>query len=58
MLPFLSILQHYAKFDAYTIATLDKLLDAKSFGGSIDHITRHQTIICGSLNGFRLLFVF
>jgi len=36
-----SILQHYVEFDTHTIATLEKLLGAQSFGGFIDHLVRH-----------------
>jgi hypothetical protein len=35
-----SILQHYVEFDTHTIATLEKLLGAESFGGFIDHLVR------------------
>ncbi len=35
MFPSLNILQYYAKFDTHTIATLEKLFSARSFGGSI-----------------------
>jgi len=38
-----SILQHYAKFDIHTIATLEKLPGARSFGGFIGHLVFHQT---------------
>jgi hypothetical protein len=58
MFPFLGILQHYAEFDACTIATLEKLLDARSFGGSINNITHCQTILLAFSSGFHLLFVF
>jgi hypothetical protein len=52
-----NILQHYAKFDIHTIVMLEKLLGAGSFGGSIGHLVRHQTIFCASLGRFNLPFV-
>jgi hypothetical protein len=53
MFPSPSILQHYTKFDPHTISTLKKLLGARFFGGSIDHLIHHQSIIpvfLGELN--------
>jgi hypothetical protein len=41
MFPFLGILQHYAKFNIHTMVTLEKLLGARSFGGSIGHLANH-----------------
>ncbi len=38
MFPSPNILQHYVKFDIHTIATLEKLFGARSFGGSIGHL--------------------
>jgi hypothetical protein len=55
MFPSLSILQHYAKFDICTIATLEKLFGAKSFGGFIGHLARRQAIFFASLGVFGLL---
>ncbi len=52
-----SILQHYAKFDIYTITTLEKLLSSRSFGGFIGHLTRFQAIFFVSSNRFNLPFV-
>jgi hypothetical protein len=57
MFSFPSILQHYAKFDIHTIVTLKKLLGARSFGDSIDHLIHHQTKFCASLGMFNLPFV-
>ncbi len=36
---------HVVMFDTRTIATLEKLLGAGSFGGSIDHLAHSQTIL-------------
>ncbi len=33
----LYILQHYIEFNTHTLVSLEKLLDVKSFGGSIGH---------------------
>ncbi len=38
MFPSLSILQHYAEFNTCTIVTLQKLLGAGFFGGSVGHL--------------------
>ncbi len=42
-----SILQHYVQLYTctITIAMLEKLLSVGSFGGSIGHLTCHQTIL-------------
>jgi hypothetical protein len=48
------ILQHYVKFDTLTIVMLEKLLGARSFGDSINHIAYHQTIISIYLGKFSL----
>jgi len=39
--PFLSILQHYVKFNICTILTLEKLLGARFLSGSIGHLVHH-----------------
>jgi hypothetical protein len=57
MFLFLGILQHYIKFNTRTTTTLEKLLGAKSFGGFIDHLVRHQGIIFVFSNGLDLFFV-
>jgi hypothetical protein len=57
MFPFPNILQHYVKFDIQTIIMLEKLLGAKSFGGSIGHLTCHHAILFIYLGKFGLLFV-
>jgi len=44
-------------FDTRTIATLEKLLGAGSFGGSIDHLARSQTILHVFSNRLNLPFV-
>jgi len=44
MFPSLDILQHYVEFNIHTIITLEKLLGAGSFGGSINHLTCHQPL--------------
>jgi hypothetical protein len=43
MFPSLSILQHHVKFNICTITMLEKILGARSFGGSINHLTHFQT---------------
>jgi hypothetical protein len=48
--PFRGILQQYIKFDIHTIATLEKLFGAGSFGGSIGHLAHHQTTLLVFLN--------
>ncbi len=45
-------LQHYIEFDIHTIIMLEKLFGAKSFGGSINHLLRHEAIIFASSNKF------
>ncbi len=45
MFPSLSILQHYAEFNTCTIVTLQKLLGAGFFGGSVGHLVHCQTTI-------------
>jgi hypothetical protein len=35
---FLGLLQHYAKYDAHTIVTLEKLLGVGSFGTIVGHL--------------------
>lgn len=40
--PFLSILQHYTKFDSRTMAMLEMLLGAKSFDIMVGHLVCHQ----------------
>jgi hypothetical protein len=37
----LSILQHYTKFDACTIAMMEKLLGSISFGTIVGHLACH-----------------
>jgi hypothetical protein len=54
MFPSLGILQHYAKFNIHTMATLEKLLGVRSFGGSISHLTNHQAIFPTSSSGLGL----
>jgi hypothetical protein len=44
MFPTPCILQHYAKFDIHTIATLEKLLGVGSFGDSMNHLACCQAI--------------
>jgi hypothetical protein len=44
MFPFPSIFQHYVEFYTCTIATLEKLLGARSFGGIIGHLACCQAI--------------
>jgi hypothetical protein len=51
MFPSPSILQHYAKFNIRTLITLEKLFGARSFGGSIDHLARHEATLLVSLGG-------
>jgi hypothetical protein len=36
---------------------LEKLLGARSFGGSIGHLARHQTTLPASLGEFSLFYV-
>jgi hypothetical protein len=50
-----NILQYDVEFDICTIAMLDKLFGEGSFGGSIDHLARHQAILPIFLNKFGLL---
>jgi len=57
MFPSPCILQHYIGFDIHTIIMLEKLLGAKSFGGSISHLPRREVIILASSNKFGLPFV-
>jgi hypothetical protein len=52
--PFPNILQHYAKFNIHTITTLEKLLGAGTFCGSINHLICRQAIFPTSLGGFDL----
>ncbi len=44
-------------FNTRTIATLENLLGAKSFGGSIDHLTHCQVILHVFSSRFSLPFV-
>jgi hypothetical protein len=39
------------------MAILEKLFGARSFGGFIGHLDRHQTILPTFLGGFDLLFM-
>jgi hypothetical protein len=57
MFPSPGILQHYANFNVRTIVTLEKLLGAGSFGGSINHLACRQTILFVFLGGFNLLSI-
>jgi len=57
MFPSLDILQHYVEFNIHTIITLEKLLGAGSFGGSINHLTCHQATLLTSLGRFGLPYV-
>jgi hypothetical protein len=57
MFPSLNILQHYVKFNIHTITTLEKLLGARSFGGSINHLTCRQATLPTSLGRFGLPYV-
>jgi hypothetical protein len=50
-----SILQHYAKFDIRTIAMLEKLPGARSFGGFIGHLVCCQTNLFVFLGEFGFL---
>jgi hypothetical protein len=43
--PSLGILQHYTKFDACTIAMLEKLLGLGSFGTTMSHLVDRSVII-------------
>ncbi len=54
LFPSLGILEHYAKFDTRTIITLEKLLGARSFGGSTKHLTHHRYILHVSPGEFNL----
>jgi len=54
MFPSPSILQHYVEFDTRTIATLEKLLNVGSFGGSINHLAHCHATLLTSLGGFNL----
>ncbi len=55
MFPSLGILQHYIKLDTCTIVTLEKLLSAGSFGGSIGHLAHYQSILFASSGELNLL---
>jgi hypothetical protein len=57
MFPSLNILKHYVKFDTCTIITLEKLLGARSFGGSINHLACGQAILLASSSGLNFLFI-
>jgi hypothetical protein len=50
----LGILQHYANFNTCTIVILKKLLGARSFGGSINHLACCQATLPASPNRFNL----
>jgi hypothetical protein len=45
MFPSPSILQHYDEFNTQTIATLEKLLGAGSFGAFNGHLVHHHAIL-------------
>ncbi len=57
MFPSLNILQHYVKFDTYPIVTLEKLLSARSFGGSINHLACYQATLLASSSKLSLPFI-
>jgi hypothetical protein len=57
MFPSPSILQHYDGFNTRTIATLEKLLGAGSFGGFIGHLVHCHAILPTFSNGFGLLSI-
>jgi hypothetical protein len=46
--PSWSILRHYIKFDSHTIATLEKLLSARSFSIMVGHLVHCQVIVFAS----------
>jgi hypothetical protein len=57
MFPSPNILHHYVEFDIHTIVTLEKLLGAGSFGGSIGHLARRHAILFVFPSGLNLPFV-
>jgi hypothetical protein len=49
--PFLSILQHYTKFDSHTMAMLEELLSVKSLDIMVGHLVCHQITLLVSSKG-------
>ncbi len=52
-----SILLHYVELDTCTITTLEKLLGAGSFNGSINHLAHYWATFLSFLGRFGLLFL-
>jgi len=57
MFPSLNILQHYIEFDIFSIISLEKLFDVRSFGGFIGHLICHQATFFVSLGELNFLSV-
>ncbi len=57
MFPSLDILQHYVKLDTCMIITLEKLIGARSFGGSTNHLAYRQAILLAFLGGLNFPFI-
>jgi len=53
----LCILQHYIEFDTHTIVSLEKLFDARFFGGSIGHLVCCQAMFLAYLGKLDFIFV-